>query len=230
MKILIVEDEYKLADAIADSLQSIHYDAEIAADGVTGAEKACSGLYDLCILDVMLPGKNGFEILEEIRRMQPEMKVIMLTAKGELEDKLRGLNNGADDYMTKPFHMEELAARVNLQLKRKNSEDHELLRFGNMALNRKNGTLENTETLESLPVSGKEFSLLEYFLEHPQQILSREQLYNKVWGWDNTIESNNLEAYLSFLRKKFRLLKGNITIKANRGLGYRLEEKGSGEK
>ncbi len=171
----------------------------------------------------MLPKKNGFEILEEVRRMQPETKIIMLTAKSQLEDKLHGLQHGADDYMTKPFHMEELIARINLQLKKKTDESSELLSFGNLQLDRKKGQLMNSESGQSLSVSGKEYQLIEYFMEHPEQILTRDQLYNKVWGWDNSIESNNLEAYLSFLRKKFRLLKTDAAIKAVRGMGYRLE-------
>ncbi len=223
MKILIVEDEVRLADAIADSLRSVHYDADIVTDGEDGATAASSGLYDLIILDVMLPHKNGFEILEEVRRMQPETRVIMLTARGELEDKLHGLRHGADDYMTKPFHMEELIARVDLQLKRQSEENSQLLTYEDLQLDRQKGLIINKDTHESLPVSGKEYALIEYFLEHPMQILSRDQLYNKVWGWDNNIESNNLEAYLSFLRKKFRLLKTSPSIKAVRGMGYRLE-------
>lgn len=224
MKILIVEDEFRLADAIADSLQAVHYDTEIVADGTEAAEKASSGKYDLVILDVMLPGKNGFEILEDIRRMEAETKVIMLTARSQLEDKLQGLTHGADDYMTKPFHMEELIARVNLQLKQKSAEDSKQVQFGNLILDRSKGLLINAQSHESLPIAGKEYILAEYFMEHPSQILSREQLYNKVWGWDNQIESNNLEAYLSFLRKKFRLLKADVGIKAVRGMGYRMEE------
>lgn len=225
MKILIVEDEYNLADAISSMLQANHYQTEIRTNGKSGAEEAISGRYSLVILDVMLPGMNGFEILDEIRHYQPETKVIMLTAKGELPDKLKGLRNGADDYMTKPFHMEELLARVDLQLKKNSGVEEEALKFEDIKLDMKTGTLSSSESGRELPVAGKEYSLLEYFLEHPNQILSREQLYNRVWGWDNNIESNNLEAYISFIRKKLRLLDSRVQIKAVRGLGYKISAK-----
>lgn len=223
MKILIAEDETRLADAIADALKGANYDVDCAFDGIEGAQKATSGQYDLVVLDIMLPGKDGFSILEEIRRMHPETRVIILSAKGELDDKLKGLEHGADDYMTKPFHFEELIARVNLQLRKKNEESGEILSLGNLQLDRKKGLLYNESNGQTLPISGKEYALTEYFLEHPSQILSREQLYNKVWGWDNNIESNNLEAYLSFIRKKLRLLGVDVSIKAIRGMGYRIE-------
>lgn len=222
MKILIVEDEYNLADAISSQLSANHYTVDIATEGLTGAEKASSGMYDLVILDVMLPGKNGFEILEEIRALAPETRVIMLTAKGDLQDKLRGFHKGADDYLTKPFHMEELLARVDVQLKKQSAIQEDILSFDDLSLDMKSGKLLCSVSEDSIPVSGKEYSLLEYFLQHPEQILSREQIYSKVWGWDNNIESNNLEAYLSFIRKKLRLLESRVEIKSVRGLGYRM--------
>lgn len=222
MKILIVEDEYNLADAIASQLQRNHYSTEIAVEGISGSEKASSGMYDLVILDVMLPGKNGFEILEEIRALAPETRVIMLTAKGDLQDKLQGFHKGADDYLTKPFHMEELLARVDVQLKKQSAIQEDVLSFADLSLDMKSGKLICATSQDSIPVSGKEYSLLEYFLQHPEQILSREQIYSKVWGWDNNIESNNLEAYLSFIRKKLRLLESRVEIKSVRGLGYRM--------
>lgn len=152
MKILIAEDETRLADAIADALKGANYDVDCAFDGIEGAQKATSGQYDLVVLDIMLPGKDGFSILEEIRRMQPETRVIILSAKGELDDKLKGLEHGADDYMTKPFHFEELIARVNLQLRKKNEESGEILSLGNLQLDRKKGLLYN-ESNESVILS-----------------------------------------------------------------------------
>ncbi len=221
MKILIVEDEARLAQATAAMLENHAYTVDIAHEGNSGAQKASSGIYDLVILDVMLPGKDGFEILEEIRSLAPETKVIMLTARGELADKLNGLQNGADDYMTKPFHMEELLARVDIQLKKNSPIDHDRLELGNTILDLKSGMLSSHANGESIPVSGKEYALIEYFFSHPRQILSREQIYSKVWGWDNDIESNNLEAYLSFIRKKLRMLESDVQIKSVRGMGYR---------
>lgn len=222
MKILIVEDEIRLAQAVAAMLKNHAYSVDIETNGESGAQKAGSGIYDLVILDVMLPGKDGFEILDEIRSLAPETKVIMLTARGELSDKLNGLTGGADDYMTKPFHMEELLARVDIQLKKNAGVSQNRLELGNTRLDLKGGLLSNKHSGESIPVSGKEYTLLEYFLSHPSQILSREQIYSKVWGWDNEIESNNLEAYLSFLRKKLRLIESDLEIKSVRGLGYRM--------
>ncbi|MEY8308242.1 response regulator transcription factor [Erysipelotrichaceae bacterium 51-3] len=225
MKILIVEDEVNLAHATAAMLSNHAYNVEIATDGETGGEKASSGIYDLVILDVMLPKKDGFEILEDIRALAPETKVIMLTARGELPDKLKGLKNGADDYMTKPFHMEELLARVDIQLKKNSPIEKDRLELGNTYLDLKSGMFGSKATGDAMPVSGKEYALLEYFFSHPNQILTRDQIYSKVWGWDNEIESNNLEAYLSFLRKKLRLLESNVEIKSVRGLGYRVTAK-----
>lgn len=173
----------------------------------------------------MLPKKDGFEILEDIRALAPETKVIMLTARGELPDKLKGLKNGADDYMTKPFHMEELLARVDIQLKKNTPIEKDRLELGNTYLDLKSGMFGSKATGDAMPVSGKEYALLEYFFSHPNQILTRDQIYSKIWGWDNEIESNNLEAYLSFLRKKLRLLESNVEIKSVRGLGYRVTAK-----
>lgn len=223
MNVLIIEDEYNLADAIRSSLERESYQAEIETRGDTGLDKALSGTFDLVILDVMLPGMNGFDILREIRNSDVETKIIMLTARGELEDKLNGLRGGADDYLTKPFHMAELLARVDIQLKKASNAQDNKLKAADLELDMKTGSIYSSVSGTSLPVTGKEYALLEHFLRNPTQILSKEQLYTKVWGWDNTIESNNLEAYLSFIRKKLRLLKSRVTIKSVRGVGYRLE-------
>ncbi|MCF0245622.1 MAG: response regulator transcription factor [Ileibacterium sp.] len=226
MKVLIVEDEYALADAVASAFERNHYQTKICQNGIDGAQEAASGKYDLVILDVMLPGMDGFDILAEIRALQPDVKVIMLTARGELDDKLKGLKNGANDYMTKPFHIEELLARADVQLKAVSAFEEQKLSAFDLELNLKNGELSCKSTGESIPLKGKEYELAEYILRQPPgQILSREQLYNRVWGWDNDLESNNLEAYLSFLRKKMKLIGTGAVIKAVRGMGYRLEEK-----
>lgn len=222
MKILIVEDEKNLAQAIAATLSAHAYSVDVVHDGIHGAERASSGIYDLVILDVMLPGMDGFEILEEVRSLAPETRVIMLTARSELSDKLTGLKNGADDYMTKPFHMEELIARIDLQLKKSSALQKERLEFGNTFLDMSSGMLGAKQSGETIALSLREYALMEYFLNHPGQILSRDQIYSKVWGWDNEIESNNLEAYLSFLRKKLRLIGSDIQIKSVRGMGYKV--------
>ncbi len=223
MKILIIEDEYSLVDIIATSLKKENYKVDIETDGEEGFYTALNGTYDLIILDVMLPHMNGFEILKEIRENDLDIKIIMLTAKAELEDKLNGFSKGADDYLTKPFHIEELLARVNIQLRKSNKNNNDYIELGNLRLNLKNSTITNIETMESLEIGKKEYELLEYFMNNKNQIISKDQIYTKIWGIDNEIESNNLEAYLSFIRKKLKLINSNITIKASRGLGYKLE-------
>lgn len=225
MRILIVEDEFNLADAIKSRLEKEKYEVDISSDGEEGLYNALSNIYDLIILDVMLPITNGFEILKEIKKNNIESKVIMLTAKSELDDKLNGLNGGADDYITKPFHMDELIARVNIQLRKeysKNSED--LICVSDIELNLRTYVLKCTTTNETIEISGKEFMILEYLMQNKNIVISKDQIYDKIWGLDNEIESNNLEAYLSFLRKKLNVIGSKVSIKAVRGLGYKLED------
>jgi DNA-binding response OmpR family regulator len=223
MKILIIEDEEKLADVISSRLKNEKYIVDISLDGEDGLYNALNGVYNLIILDVMLPKINGFEILKEIRKNNIDTKVIMLTAKSELDDKLNGLTNGADDYLTKPFHMEELVARVNIQLNKNGNMSSDYLEVGDLKLNLKTSTILCTNTDESIEIVNKEFLLLEYLMQNKDIIISKEQIYNKIWGVDNDIESNNLEAYLSFIRKKIKLIGSNVSIRAIRGLGYKLE-------
>lgn len=223
MKILIIEDEYNLADAIKTMLEGKKYSVEIKTDGQDGLDEALTNVYDLIILDVMLPHVDGFEILSEIRNEEISSKVLMLTAKSSIDDKLNGLNNGADDYLTKPFHMDELLARVNLQL-RKNNKDNNLT-IGNTSLDIDKMLLINTVTDEQVSIIGKEFLLLETFMNNINQVIDKEQIFNKVWGYDSEIESNSLEAYLSFLRKKLKVINSNLNIKSIRNMGYKLEVK-----
>ena len=224
MRILIVEDEFKIADVIASRLRKENYIVDVFGDGEEGLDNALTNIYDLIILDVMLPKVDGFKILEEIRREKINAKVIMLTAKSMIEDKLTGFNNGANDYLTKPFHIDELVARVNAQLRMDNVQvQRDYVEAGDLRLNIKNKTLTCTTTNESIEVVCKEFMLLEYLMKNQNQVLQKEQLYEKIWGLDNESESNNLEAYLSFIRKKIKIIGSNVQIKAIRGLGYKLE-------
>lgn len=224
MRVLIVEDEFNLADVISDRLKKEKYMVDVANDGEEGLYMALNGVYNLIILDVMLPKINGFDILKEVRESEIDTKIIMFTAKSELEDKLNGFNRGADDYVTKPFHIEELVARVNIQLRKNNSKTvKDYLQAGNLKLNLKKSTISCTDTEESIEIGCKEFLILEYLMQNQGQVISKDQIYTKIWGIDNEIESNNLEAYLSFIRKKLNLLGVNVRIKANRGLGYKLE-------
>lgn len=224
MRILIVEDEFKIADVIASRLRKENYIVDVFDNGEAGLDNALTNIYDLIILDVMLPKVDGFKILEEIRREKINAKVIMLTAKSMIEDKLMGFNSGANDYLTKPFHIDELVARANAQLRMDNVQvQKNYVEAGDLRLNIKNTTLTCTTTNESIEVVCKEFMLLEYLMKNKNQVLQKEQLYEKIWGLDNESESNNLEAYLSFIRKKIKIIGSNVQIKAIRGIGYKLE-------
>ena len=224
MRILVVEDEFSLADIIATKLRKEKYNVDISLDGEEGLDKALSDIYDLIILDIMLPKVNGIEILKEIRNNNIDTKVIMLTAKSSLDDKLIGFENGANDYITKPFHIEELIARVNVWLRSNEKNiNKDILKFGDIELNVRTSTITCTKNNESINISYKELMILEYLMNNSNQIISKEQIYDKIWGIDTDFESNNLEAYLSFVRKKLKIIDSDVTIKAIRGMGYKLE-------
>lgn len=223
MKILIIEDEYSLADAIAETLEKENFTPNIITNGEEGENEALSNVYDLILLDVMLPDKDGFEILKNLRKEKIETPVIMLTAKSEMDDKLNGLENGADDYITKPFHMRELIARIKVILKRKtNVEDTNILEYSDLKLDL--GTSKVSSYNTEISINGKELDLLEILLLNKNQIVSREMLANKIWGYNSETEYNNVEVYVSFLRKKLKLLKSKVKIKVVRGIGYKMEE------
>ena len=223
MKILIIEDEYNLADAIASMLRSNKYNVEIKTDGEEGLEEALTNIYDLIILDVMLPHMNGFEILKELRNEKIDSKILMLTAKSTIDDKMEGFNNGADDYLTKPFHMQELMARVNVQLRKNQVNVNDNMKLGDIVLNIKSMELSNINGNNKVKIIGKEFQLLELLMNNSNQVISKEQLFVKIWGYDTDCDINTLEAYISFIRKKLKLVKSNIKIKAIRNMGYVLE-------
>ena len=224
MKILIVEDEYSLADAIRESLERDHLDVTIVTNGLDGENEALTGLYDLILLDIMLPKRNGFEILKTLREEKLKTPIIILTAKSELDDKLNGLENGADDYITKPFHMKELIARVKIILKRSvNIENTDNLAFGNLTLDLSTGKIKCKDN--EVSINGKELNLLELLLLNKDQIVTKELLADKIWGYDSEAEYNAVEVYISFLRKKISLLGSNVKIITVRGIGYKLEVK-----
>lgn len=224
MRILIVEDEEKISEVISEALKNQNYIVDVCNDGESGLDFALSDLYDLIILDVMLPGVDGFTILEQVRENDLDVKVIMLTAKTMLEDKLYGLRSGANDYITKPFHIAELVERVNVQL-RKQIKRENVIELFDLSLNITKASLTCTKTNENVLVVGKELMLLEYLMNNGNQIVSRESLYDKIWGFDSEIESNNLEVYLSFIRRKLKVIGSSVSIKAIRGIGYKLEVK-----
>ena len=224
MKVLIIEDEYSLADAIAETLKNDNFNVSIETNGEDGENEALTENYDLILLDVMLPKKNGFDILRSLGQAKIKTPIIMLTAKSEIEDKLNGLEHGADDYITKPFAMRELMARIKAVLKRTNNiENTECLEYGDIVLDLKNAKLKCSHN--ELQISGKELELLEQLLINKNQISSRESLTERIWGYDSDSEYNNVEVYITFIRRKLKLIESKVNIKAVRGVGYKLEEK-----
>lgn len=224
MRILIVEDEKSLAELVANRLKKEKYSVDVSLDGEEGLYNALMDVYDLILLDIMLPSINGIEILKEIRKNNIKAKVIMLTAKGELEDKLLGFEEGANDYISKPFHIDELLARVNAQLRIEKTKNN-TLEFKDLILDIKSSEIINKDNNEKISIINKEFQILEYFMRNPNQVLSKEMIYDKVWGIENDSISNNLEAYLSFIRKKLKIINSNVQIKSLRNIGYKMEYK-----
>ena len=222
MRILIIEDESSLAEIISTKLKQEKYEVDVCLDGEEGLYNALTNAYDLIILDIMLPHINGVEILNKIKEEDISSKVIMLTAKSSLDDKLDCFEIGADDYVTKPFHIEELIARVGVQLRKKNSKIKDEIEFYDLKLDIRNSVLICTTNNETIELPHREFLLVEYFITNPNQIISKDQIYDKVWGIDSDFESNNLEAYISFVRKKLKLIESKVNIKSLRGLGYKM--------
>ncbi len=214
MRLLLVEDEKRMAEALCELLRLEKYDVDHYADGPGGLDAALTGAYDLIILDVMLPGKNGFDIAREVRKNGVKTLVLMLTAKSEVDDKVTGLDCGADDYLTKPFMTKELLARLRALGRRNRNTVDGALRYGDLTLNKENATLTCGEN--SVRLSEKEAHILEYLIANQGQILTREQLAVKIWGYDSDTEYNNVEVYMSFTRKKLNFVKSKAEIKAVR--------------
>jgi len=224
VRILIIEDEESLAELVANRLKKEKYIVDVSNDGEDGLYKALMDVYDLILLDIMLPIVNGIDILKKVREENIKSKVIMLTSKSELDDKLLGFQNGANDYVAKPFHIDELVARVNAQLRTQKLMNSNL-EYGELILDLKTSDIINKNTNDKINIINKEFQLLEYFMNNPDQVLSKDMIYDKVWGLENESISNNLEAYLSFIRKKLKIIDSSVQIKSLRGMGYRMEYK-----
>lgn len=206
-------------------LEQEHFAVDAAYTGSDGLDCALSGIYDAIILDVMLPEMDGFSVLEALRAGGIAAPVLMLTARSGLEDRVRGLNTGADYYLPKPFERSELIACLNAITRRKDAPPVHSLSFGNAALNREQAALTCGETGKTVKLSAKEFQLLEFFMRNPGQVVPKETLLERVWGFENEAEYNNLSVYLTFLRRKIAFVGANIEIRASRRLGYSLEEK-----
>ena len=220
MKILIIEDEKLLADSLRTMLESKGFQVEAVYDGETGADYAELGIYDLLILDVMMPGLNGYQVARKVRSQRLGTPILMLTAKSGLEDRIEGLNAGADYYLTKPFDMRELLACINALLRRQGSQVDELV-YGNTALDLATSMLVCGE--KSVRLSAKEFDVMRLLLQYRGNNLSKEVILAKVWGYDSNAVENHVEVYVGFLRKKLRSIGSNVRIEALRRLGYHLE-------
>ena len=221
MKVLIAEDEKTLVNMLKEILRQNKIDCDIAYNGLEAVDYAKVGIYDLIILDIMMPKMNGMEALKEIRKHKISTPVLMLSAKSEVADKVDGLNIGADDYLTKPFATNELLARIKALTRRKGEYVGDVLAFGDLELDRDTFTLKckNNE----IKLSNTEYKIIELLLQNPTKIVNKEKMIEKVWGWDNNADYNNVEVYISFLRKKLLALKSKTIIKAVRGAGYSLE-------
>ena len=221
MKILVVEDELRLAEALSQIMQEQKYQVDVANDGNDGLDYALYGDYDVIVLDVMLPGKDGFEVVRALRAAKVKTPVIMLTARDDVRDKIRGLDKGADDYMTKPFVPEELLARIRALSRRQGEVLLEEITMEDLTL-----SLSTNDLLcgaKSIHLAFKEFEIMKILLSNQKAIVSKEMLISKVWGDDSDAEDNNVEAYISFLRKKLSFLGSRVQIATIRKVGYRLE-------
>jgi two-component system OmpR family response regulator len=214
MQILIVEDDARLSSALAHILKENHYQVDTVSDGATGLEWAASGIYDVVILDVMLPKMNGFDVVAELRRKGDSTPVLLLTARDSISDKITGLDSGADDYMTKPFSPTELMAHLRMLTRRQGEVVFEKLDFADLSLNL--DSLEVSCRDKTIHLSVKEFSIAKILMTNPTQIASKEMLIDKVWGMDSNAEDNNVEAYISFLRKKLKFLGSRVQIETIR--------------
>lgn len=222
MRLLLVEDEMRMAQALCEILRLEKYEVNHYVNGHDGLAAIESDIYDIIILDVMLPGINGFEIAKQARQKGITAPILILTAKAELDDKVTGLDSGADDYLTKPFMTRELLARLRALSRRNIYNMDKGLVFGDILLDIKTSTLSCTTSGQSVRLGEKEYRILEYFIINQGQILTREQIAVKIWGYDNESEYNNVEVYMSFTRKKLSFIGAKTEIKAVRGIGYEL--------
>ena len=222
MKILLAEDEKRMAQALKEILRQENYDVDHFEDGLSALDAIESGVYDVIVLDVMMPGMNGFQVAKNARSKGIKTPILMLTAKGEVDDKVMGLDSGADDYLTKPFMSKELLARIRALLRRNYDSQDGILSFGDISLNTNSATLSNNDNGKSIRLSDKEYRIMEYLISNQGNILTREQLALKIWGYDNEAEYNNVEVYMSFTRKKLAFIQAKTAIKAVRGIGYEL--------
>ena len=220
MQILIVEDDIRLAKAVKQILEENNYQVDMVHDGQSGLDYAETGIYDVVILDVMLPVMDGFEVAKQLRRKDVSTPILMLTARSQIPDKIEGLDSGADDYMTKPFSPAEMLAHLRALTRRTGQVVFETLRVDDLELNLESHDLSREG--KSINLSFKEFSIMNILMANKGQIVSKETLISKVWGVESSAVDNNVEAYISFLRKKLKFLGSTAQIETLRKVGYRL--------
>jgi DNA-binding response OmpR family regulator len=224
MRILIVEDEHKIANSIKKGLKQESYAVDIAYDGKEGLDLALSEDYDLIVLDRLLPGMDGVEICRQLRTQQIHTPILMLTAKGQIDDRVEGLNAGADDYLTKPFAFAEFLARIRALTRRPKNSIGAIISFEDLSLNTLTYEVKRADAL--IKLSRKEFALLEYLLRHSDRIVTKEQIINHVWDYDADILPNTVEVYIGYLRNKIdKPFKRPSLIHTVRGFGYKIGRK-----
>lgn len=223
MRILLVEDEIQLSEALSQILTKNKYIVDAVYDGEDGLDYSLTDIYDVIILDIMLPKLNGLEILKRLRKENISAPIILLTAKGQVEDRVRGLDTGADDYLVKPFATEELLARLRALTRRQGEIINDnILEVGDIKLNLLSYEMEGPT--DNIKLSLKEFEIMRYFMQRPKSVVAKDDLITKLWGYDSDAEHNNIEVYISFLRKKISYIGSSTSIATLRGIGYKMED------
>lgn len=223
MRILLVEDEIQLSEALSQILTKNKYIVDAVYHGEDGLDYGLTDIYDVIILDIMLPKLNGLEVLKRLRKENISAPVILLTAKGQVEDRVRGLDTGADDYLVKPFATDELLARLRALIRRQGEIINDnVLEVGDIRLNLSSYEMEGPT--DNIKLSLKEFEIIRYFMQRPKTVVTKDDLITKLWGYDSDAEHNNIEVYISFLRKKIVYVGSNTSISTLRGIGYKLED------
>ena len=221
MRLLLIEDEIQLCEALTEILSKNNYIVDAVYDGEDGLDYGLTGIYDVIVTDIMLPKLSGLEVVKSLRNKGIKTPIIMLTARGTLKDKILGLDCGSDDYLPEPFEVDELLARLRALTRRQGEViNDDILSFDDFKLNLATYELESTET--SIKISAKEFEIIRYFLQRPKMVVSKDELLTKVWGYDSDAEYNNLEVYISFLRRKLKRIGSRTKILTVRGVGYKL--------
>ena len=222
MRLLLAEDERALSKALATILERSNYSVDTVYDGEAALEYLAADNYDGVILDIMMPKKDGITVLKELRSQGSKIPVLILTAKSEVDDKVLGLDSGANDYLTKPYHSRELLARIRAMTRAQSSQTSSVLQMGNITLDQR--TYELSSPTGSFRLANREFQILELLMQNPGNLISAERLMEKIWGYDSETEISVVWVYISYLRKKLSALGANIQIRATRNVGYCLEE------